>query len=98
MPPAGPRHRTLPEIRVSRVINHTVFSGEIERRSLRLSEQSVEAIDQRVDVLINRIGGGHSENSRAGVALLMFVEPDSGEPIVPQNLGGQLALLLGEEK
>src|SRR5882762_10947265 len=57
VPPAAPRHRAFPEVRVRRVVDDAFLAGRFERRRLRLPEDPVPAIDQRMDVQVDRIGG-----------------------------------------
>ncbi len=63
---------------------------------MRLAQDAVPPVDQRVDVRVDRIGGGHHEDARAGAAHLMFVQPHGGEPVLPQQLRRELALFLRE--
>ena len=96
VPPAAPRHRPLPEVRVGRVVDDAFLAGRFERRRLRLAEDAVPAVDQRVHVRVDRIGRRHHEDARAAAAHLVLVEPHGGEPVVPQQLRRVLALLLRE--
>ena len=97
VPPSGPRHGALPEVGVGGVEDDAGLAFGFQRGGLRLAEDAVEAIDQRVHVGIDGVGGRHGEDARTAGALLVFVEPDGGEPLVPQDLGGHLAFLLAEE-
>ena len=85
MPPAGPGHRALPEVGVGGIENDAGLALRLERGGLRLSVRPVQAVDQRVHVGIDRVGGRHGEDTRAGGALLVLVQPDGGEPFVPQT-------------
>ncbi len=96
VPPAAPRHRAFPEVRVGGVVDDPVFARCLERGRLRLAEDPVPPVDQRVDVGVDGVGRGHDEDPGAGTALLMLVEPDGREPVVPEQPCGELALLLGE--
>ena len=97
VPPSGPRHRALPEIGVGGIEDDPGLAFGFQRGGLRLSEDAIEAIDQRVHIGIDGVGGRHGEDARAAGALLVFVQPDGGEPFVPEHLGGHLAFLLAEE-
>ncbi len=96
VPPAAPRHRALPEVGVRRVVDDAVLAGGLEGGGLRLAQDAVPPVDQRVHVRVDRVGGGHHEDARAGVAHLVLVQPHGGEPVLPQQRRRQLALLLGE--
>ena len=96
VPPAAPGHRALPEVRVGRVVDDALFARRFERRRLRLSEDAVPAVDQRMHVRVDGIGRRHHEDARAVAAHLVLVEPHRRIPVVPQQLRRQPALLLRE--
>ena len=55
-----------------------VLAGGLEGRPLHLAENPVPPVDERMHIRIDRIGGRHDEDPRAGAALLVLVEPHRG--------------------
>ena len=96
VPPAGPGHRSLPEVGVGGVVDDAFLAGRLQRSCLRLAHDRVPAVNQRVHVLVDRIGGGHHEDARASRTHLVLVEPHGRKPVVPRDLRHVLALLLRE--
>ena len=96
VPPAAPRHRSLPKVCVSRVVNDPFLACGLQRRRLGLAENSVPTINERMHILIYRIGSRHHEYPRTLAPHLMLVQPHRRKPVVPQHTRGQLTLLLGK--
>ena len=96
VPPAAPRHRPLPVVGVGRVVDDAFLAGGLEGGSLGLPEDAVPAVDERVHVRVDRIGGRHDEDARGIAAHLVLVEPHRREPVAPQQARRVLALLLRE--
>ncbi len=98
VPPARPGHGAFPEVRVRRVVDDADLALGLERRGLRLPQDRVPPVDQRVHVRVDGIGRRHHEHARAVARHLVLVQPDDGEPVVPHELGGELALLQVEHE
>ena len=69
----------------------------LERGGLLLAVNPVQPVDQRMNVRVDRVGGRHREDPGTVAALLVFVEPDRGEPVVPEQVGRHPAFALGEQ-
>ena len=96
VPPAAPGHRALPEVRVGRVVDDAVPCRPPRAPPPATARGCVPAVDQRMDVRVDRIGRRHDEHARAVGAHLMLIEPDRRKPVVPGELRHVLAFLLRE--